>query len=168
MRGSRCNIPFLNAVGNREIFHRLVDAVQLATWEGLLGLSLWERPRAAGRAGEGWLQASGSRPPPELSLAERLAGFAAGMRNVHGPRGIARTNRFTNQGFLTDAPVTFYATNATSFRVYDARQTADANGRVLMVLVYPDVAHAQPTPGPMMHAVDLDFLSALDNGTTNL
>jgi len=44
----------------------------------------------------------------------------------------------------------------------------DANGRVLMVLVYPDVAHAQPTPGPMMHAVDLDFLSALDNGTTNL
>jgi hypothetical protein len=149
-------------------------------------------------------------------------------------------DQFVSQGFLTDTPVTWWTTNATSFRVYDGRQVADPNGRVLMVLVYPDLAtaqaerslartnqasdptyastsdvgpglvpgygpstwlgnialvqstlgqlgqlysaeHAQDDPGAIssadlkqsspelvMHAVDLDFLTALDNGTVNL
>jgi hypothetical protein len=144
-------------------------------------------------------------------------------------------NQFISQGFQADAPVTWYTTNATSFRVYDTRESAA--GRVLMVLVYPDLAtaqsersqaeaheatdalssgsgphlvpsygpstwlgnvalvestwgqlaqmyaaeHAQDDPGastsanlmqpatpPVMRAVDVDFLTALNNGTVNL
>ena len=170
-----------------------------------------------------WPLAAGAQPAPAGSMT------AGQVRD-----------QFVSQGFLTHSPVSWWTTNATSFRVYDVRQPADPNGRVLMVLVYPDLATAQaersraqareaseltgaatsdigphlvpgygpstlvgnvalvestmgqlgqlysaqhaqddpgaittanlvqPTPELVMHAVDLDFLSALDSGTTNL
>src|SRR6266851_3913526 len=71
--------------------------------------------------------------------------LAAGAQPVSAPSMTADQVRdqFVSQGFQTDPPVTWWTTNATSFRVYDAKQPADQNGRVLMVLVYPDLATAQ-------------------------
>ena len=52
-------------------------------------------------------------------------------------------NEFLSQGYLADAPITWWTNNLTTFSVSDRTQQASRTGRVLMVLVYPDAATAQ-------------------------
>jgi hypothetical protein len=50
---------------------------------------------------------------------------------------------FANAGYQVDAPTTWWTNGSTTFMVHDPLGPSDPNARVVMVLVYPDLASAQ-------------------------